>query len=110
MHWEKGRPGSGADVQLATQKPIKVGCFVGGRLDINAALPRVSDYVKTFLKDWERLSGSGRFDLNRLKEVMMLLVSNDGALAPEWLDHPLKRQLGWLSRVPFRQEISCWFG
>ena len=73
-----------------------------GRLDINAALPRVSEYVKTFLKDWERLSGSGRFDLNRLKEVMMLLVSNDGALAPEWLDHPLKRQLGWLSRVPFR--------
>ena len=63
---------------------------MGGRLDINAALPRVSDYVKTFLKDWERLSGSGRFDLNRLKEVMMLLVSNDGALAPEWLDHPLK--------------------
>lgn len=37
----------------------------------------------------------------------MLLVSNDGALAPEWLDHPLKGN--WLSRVPCRQEISCWF-
>ena len=44
-----------------------------------AALPRASDYAKTFLKDWERLSRSGRFDLNRLKEVMMLLVANDGA-------------------------------
>ncbi len=55
-----------------------------------AALPRASDYAKTFLKDWERLSRSGRSDLNRLKEVMMLLVANDGALAPEWLDHPLK--------------------
>ncbi len=43
-----------------------------------AASPRVSDYAKTFLKDWERLSRFGRFDLNRLKEVMMLLASNGG--------------------------------
>jgi mRNA interferase YafQ len=26
----------------------------------------------------------------RLKEVMLLLVANDQALGPEWLDHPLK--------------------
>ena len=55
-----------------------------------ATLPRASDYTKSFLKDWTRLSHSGRFDLVRLKEVMLLLVGNDAALGPEWLDHPLK--------------------
>ncbi len=55
-----------------------------------AALPRASDYAKPFAKDWERLSRSGRFDLRRLKEVMLLLIANDAPLGPEWLDHPLK--------------------
>lgn len=55
-----------------------------------AVLPRASDYAKTFLKDWERLSRSGRFDLNRLKEAMALLIANDEPLGAEWLDHPLK--------------------
>ena len=27
--------------------------------------------------------------MNRLKEAMVLLISNDGPLPPEWLDHPL---------------------
>lgn len=36
------------------------------------------------------MSRSGRYDLNRLKEVMLLLIANDGPLGPEWLDHPLK--------------------
>ena len=36
-----------------------------------APLPRASDYTKTFLKDWERLSRSGRYDLKRLKEAML---------------------------------------
>jgi mRNA interferase YafQ len=27
--------------------------------------------------------------MNRLKEVMMLLIANDAPLGPEWLDHPL---------------------
>ena len=53
-------------------------------------LPRVSDYVKSFRKDWERLSRSGRYDLGRLKAVMLLLIANDAPLGPEWLDHPLK--------------------
>ena len=26
----------------------------------------------------------------RLKDVMLLLIANDGALGPEWLDHPLQ--------------------
>jgi len=52
-------------------------------------LPRVADYTKSFLKDWERLSRSGRYDMNRLKEAMLLLIADGGPLGPEWLDHPL---------------------
>jgi mRNA interferase YafQ len=55
-----------------------------------AAPPRAADYAKPFLKDWERLSRSGRFDMNRLKEGMLSLIANDAPLGPEWLDHPLK--------------------
>lgn len=55
-----------------------------------AALPRKSDYTKSFQKDWARLQQSGRYDMNRLKEAMSLLVANDGPLPPEWKDHPLK--------------------
>ena len=53
------------------------------------SLPRAADYAKSFLKDWERLSRSGRYDLHRLKEGMLLLITNEGPLSPEWLDHPL---------------------
>src|SRR3569833_2696218 len=55
--------------------------------------PWACDYTKTFLKDWERLSRSGRYDLKRLKEAMLLLIGNGAPLGPEWLDHPLK--VGW---------------
>jgi hypothetical protein len=55
-----------------------------------AALPRASDYAKSFRKDWERLTRSGRYDMKRLKEAMLLLIANDGPLVPEWLDHPSK--------------------
>ena len=51
--------------------------------------PRAADYAKSFLKDWERLSRAGRYDMNRLKEAMLLLIANEGPLGPEWLDHPL---------------------
>lgn len=56
----------------------------------HASLPRAVDYAKSFLKDWVRLRHSGRYDLKRLKEVMVLLIANDQPLGPEWLDHPLK--------------------
>lgn len=52
--------------------------------------PRASDYTKSFLKDWERLSRAGRFDMQRLKQVMLMLIANDAPLSPEWRDHPLK--------------------
>jgi mRNA interferase YafQ len=53
------------------------------------SLPRASDYTKAFLKDWQRLSHSGRYDMNGLKEAMLLLIANDGPLPAEWLDHSL---------------------
>jgi len=55
-----------------------------------ASLPRAADYTKTFLKDWQRLSHSGRYDMVRLKEAMILLIANDAPLGAEWLDHALK--------------------
>ena len=55
-----------------------------------ATLPRAADYTKSFRKDWQRLSHSGRYDMKRLKEAMLLLIANDAPLEPQWLDHPLK--------------------
>lgn len=55
-----------------------------------AVLPRTCDFTKVFHKDWERLSRSGRYDMGRLKEAMMLLTANDAPLGAEWLDHALK--------------------
>ena len=57
--------------------------------DKRAALPRASERTKAFVKDWTRLTHSGRFDLKRLKEVMLALIANDAPLGPEWLDHAL---------------------
>ncbi len=55
-----------------------------------ASLPRTSDYTKKFIKDWARLSESGRYDMKRLKEAMLILIGNESSFGPEWLDHPLK--------------------
>ena len=54
------------------------------------SLPRAADYTKTFLKDWLRLGHSGRYDMVRLKEAMILLIANDAPLGAEWMDHALK--------------------
>jgi mRNA interferase YafQ len=51
---------------------------------------RACDFTKTFHKDWERLSRSGRYNMAQLKEAMLLLIANDAPLGPEWLDHALK--------------------
>lgn len=55
-----------------------------------AVLPRAADYTKAFLKDWMRLSHSGRHDMEQLKAAMMLLIANDAPPGPEWRDHALK--------------------
>lgn len=55
-----------------------------------AALPLASDYTRTFLKDWQRLSHAGRHDMVRLKEAMLQLIAHEAPLEPEWLEHALK--------------------
>ena len=55
-----------------------------------APLPRKSDYSRSFQKDWEKLSHSGKQDMQRLKAVMTLLIANEGPLPAEWLDHELE--------------------
>jgi mRNA interferase YafQ len=47
------------------------------------------DYAKPFLKDWVRLTHSGRYDMTRLVEVMGLLMMNQAPLGAEWKDHAL---------------------
>jgi len=58
--------------------------------DKRAPFPREADYAKAFVKDWEALSRSGRYDMGRLKTAMLLLIAGDAPLGPEWKDHPLK--------------------
>ncbi|MFW2176351.1 MULTISPECIES: type II toxin-antitoxin system YafQ family toxin [unclassified Moraxella] len=53
-------------------------------------LPRSSDFTKDFLSDWQRLNKTGRYNMVRLKQVMLLLIANDEPLGAEWLDHELK--------------------
>ena len=52
--------------------------------------PRSSDYTRALRNDWQRLTHSGRYDMRRLKEAMLLLIAADAPLGPEWLDHALK--------------------
>ena len=35
------------------------------------------------------MTRSGRYDMQRLKGVMLALIANDGPLGPEWRDHAL---------------------
>ena len=58
-----------------------------------ARQPRAVEYAKAFSKDWDRLSATGRYDMRRLKSVVLMLIANDGPLDPGWKDHPLKG--GW---------------
>jgi mRNA interferase YafQ len=55
-----------------------------------APLPKKADYTRQFGKDWERLTHSGKQDMARLKEAMLILIANDGPMPPEWLDHELQ--------------------
>ena len=54
---------------------------------------RDSNQSDDFIKDWDRLDRSGKHDMHRLKEAMLLLVANDAPLPPEWKDHSLSGQL-----------------
>ena len=50
---------------------------------------RDSQKTRQFIKDWDVLAASGRYNLNHLKEAMLLLISADEPLGAEWLDHAL---------------------
>ena len=52
--------------------------------------PRKSGRTKQFVKDWRRLSASGRYRMQDLEAVMQLLTDNAGPLPPEYHDHPLR--------------------
>jgi len=54
-----------------------------------ASLPRQADFTRQFLKDWERLVHSGRYDMFKLKGVMLSLIANDAPLDPIFRDHEL---------------------
>jgi len=54
--------------------------------------PREFTRTKEFKKDWKRLTHSGRYDMNGLKEAMLVLIENTAPLSAEWLDHPLTGQ------------------
>lgn len=54
-----------------------------------APLPRRSDYTKSFKKDWERLTHSGRYDMQAMKDTMALIVANEGDLPVGYRDHEL---------------------
>lgn len=58
--------------------------------DKRAIHPRAAKYAKAFSKDWARLSASGRYDMRKLKSVILALIANDAPLGAEWKDHPLK--------------------
>ncbi len=53
-------------------------------------LPRDSSKSKNFIKNWEKLSRSGKHDMNIIKEAMLLIIANDNPLPAEWNDHKLK--------------------
>lgn len=57
--------------------------------------PREFTRTKAFKKDWQRLTHSGRYNMNDLKSVMLMLIENSTPLAKEWLDHPLTGQ--WIN-------------
>lgn len=55
-----------------------------------ATFPRKSDFTKTFRKDWERLTHSGRYDLQALKDAIALIAANTGDLPAGYRDHALQ--------------------
>ncbi len=57
--------------------------------------PREFTRTKEFHKDWQRLAHSGRYNLNSLKEIMLLLIDNAAPLSAEYLYHSLTGK--WLS-------------
>ena len=58
-----------------------------------ATPPLEGENSKRFQKDWDRLLKSGRYDMGRFKETMLLILANDGPLPAEYNDHQLTGKL-----------------
>ena len=56
---------------------------------VKTKLPRLFALHKDFHKDWQKLEHSGRYEMARLKTVMLLLIDGSAPLPPEYLDHAL---------------------
>jgi mRNA interferase YafQ len=54
------------------------------------SLPYASAYAKSFFRDWEKLTRSGRYDMRRLKSIMLQLIAGDIPLGVELRDHSLE--------------------
>ena len=67
--------------------------------------PREIRYTQDFADDWERLAQSGKHDLHRVKEVVSLLVMNDGFLPAEWRDHKLNGKLSGLRECHVKGDL-----
>lgn len=52
------------------------------------SFPRAVEYSKTFKKDWERLSRSGHYDMNKLKTALVLIFAKE-LLGAEYKDNAL---------------------
>jgi mRNA interferase YafQ len=66
-------------------------------------VPQASGHTKQFLADRDTRSKSGRFDLKRLKDVMMAPIANDGSL-------PLARKDRALHGKEWRDCRECHIG
>ena len=53
-------------------------------------LPRITEYSKTFVKAWKKVYDSGKADMKLVKEVMIMIISNQGDLPEQYRDHELK--------------------
>lgn len=69
------------------------------------ALPRDSKKDDNFIKNWEKLSRSGKHYMHRLKEAMLLLIANNSPLPPEWKDHPLKGELDGIRECHIKGDL-----
>lgn len=56
---------------------------------------RACDFAQEFKKDWDRFNGSGRFDMNDLRSVMLMLIANEGPLPAQYKDHRLTDNRRW---------------
>ena len=61
------------------------------------SLPLIPEFTKQFFKDWQTLQHSGRYDMARLKNVIIKLLANDSALDPIHREHQLHGK--WAGRL-----------